>query len=128
MQTIAQALGKLAHSKFRSSFKLTKKEYAYLEKKGRETIARHAADFVRMKLADAYPVNDGRQTPTHGHPVFKAMHATAFCCRGCMEKWYRVPQGRALTEEQQQRIVRFLMAWLEQEVEKTTLSGRYKIN
>ena len=23
--------------------------------------------------------------------VFVAQHATACCCRGCLEKWYRVP-------------------------------------
>ena len=49
----------------------------------------------------------------HGHPVFKAMHATAFCCRGCMEKWYKVPQGTQLSEAQVERIVEFLMYWIE---------------
>jgi len=31
-----------------------------------------------------------------GHPAFKAMRATALCCRGCMEKWWKVPRGRSL--------------------------------
>lgn len=30
------------------------------------------------------------------HPVFVAQHATAPCCRGCLEKWHRIPHGRAL--------------------------------
>lgn len=112
MQTIEQALEKLEHSKFRSGFHLTKAELAYLEEKGTETIRSHACDFVRRKLAPAYPENDGRQTPMHGHPVFKAMHACACCCRGCLEKWYRVPKGRPLTADEQERIVNLLMAWL----------------
>jgi hypothetical protein len=29
---------------------------------------------------------DGRQTPMRNHPVFIAQHATATCCRGCLEK------------------------------------------
>ena len=113
MQTIEQALAKLDRSKFRSSFYLTKKEIAYFDDKGMDTMRRHAQDFVREKLAPAVPVNDGKQTPMHGHPVFKAMHATACCCRGCLNKWYHVPKGRELTESEQERIVNLLMAWLE---------------
>ena len=112
MQTIEEALDKLERSKFRSSFHLTRKERAYLEEKGMDVMRRHAADFVRKKLAPAEPVNDGRQTPMHGHPVFKSMHATACCCRGCLNKWYKVPLHRELTESEQQRIVNLLMAWI----------------
>ncbi len=112
MQTIDQALDKLARSKFRSGFHLTRKEQAYLEEKGMDVMRRHAEDFVRQKLAPAEPANDGRQTPMHGHPVFKAMHATACCCRGCLNKWYKVPHHRELTDSEQQRIVNLLMAWI----------------
>ncbi len=115
MQTIDQALTKLHRSRFRSGFHLTVKDRAYIEEKAMDTIRRHAEDFVRQKLASAEPVNDGRQTPMSGHPVFKAMHATACCCRGCLNKWYRVPKGRELTEDEQRRIVNLLMAWIEEE-------------
>ncbi len=115
MHTIDQALDKLERSKFRSGFHLTSKELAYLEEKGMDTMRKHAEDFVRQKLAPAEPANDGKQTLMHGHPVFKAMHATACCCRGCLNKWYRVPLHRELTENEQQRIVNLLMAWIERE-------------
>ena len=114
MQTIPQALSKLSRSAFRSRFRLTEKDLAYLEEKGPEVIRSHAADFVRKKLAPAEPVNDGKQTPMSGHPVFKAMHATACCCRGCLNKWYRVPMHRELTDWEQERIVDLLMAWIGQ--------------
>ena len=113
MQTIGQALDRLERSEFRSRFRLSEKDRRYLEEKGPEVIRRHAEDFVRQKLAPAEPVNDGKQTPMRGHPVFKAMHATACCCRGCLEKWYRVPKGRPLTESQQKKIVNLLMAWID---------------
>ena len=119
MQTIDQALDKLERSKFRSSFHLTQKEQLYLEEKGMETIRRHAEDFVRQKLAPSDPVNDGKQTPMHGHPVFKAMHATACCCRGCMYKWYKVPLHRELSESAQEKVVNLLMAWLERNIEES---------
>lgn len=115
MQTINQALDKLEKSRFRSGFYLTRKEREYLADKGMAVMQSHARDFVLQKLAPAEPVNDGRQTPTHGHPVFKAMHATACCCRGCLEKWYRVPKGRPLSGAEQDKIVNLLIAWLERQ-------------
>ena len=113
MQTIDEALDKLDRSKFRSSFHLTKKEQEYLAQKGMAVMEQHTRDFVRQKLSAAEPVNDGKQTPMHGHPVFKAMHGCACCCRECLNKWYHVPKGVELTENQQERIVRLLMAWLQ---------------
>ena len=106
-------LEKLEHSKFRSSFHLTKKEQLYLDEKGIAVVRRHAENFVRQKLAPADPVNDGKQTPMHGHPVFKAMHATACCCRVCLNKWYDIPLHRELSEAEQEKIVNLLMAWIE---------------
>ncbi|XNM60750.1 DUF4186 family protein [Escherichia coli] len=43
--------------------------------------------FLAKRLS-ALPVNDGKQTPMRGHPVFIAQHATATCCRGCVAKWH----------------------------------------
>ena len=108
-----EAFAKLARSKFRSRFKLAADDLAYIERVGLETIRRHAEDFVREKLGPAEPVNDGKQTPMKGHPIFKAMHGSAMCCRGCMEKWWKVPQGRPLSAAQQRKAVEFLMAWIE---------------
>ena len=121
MQSIDEALKKLEHSKFRSSFHLTKKEREYLKEKGMDVMESHARDFVRTKLSAADPMNDGKQTPMKGHPVFKAMHATACCCRGCMNKWYKVPLHQELSEVQQEKIVHLLMAWIKRQEEKDKL-------
>lgn len=118
MQTREQALEKLSRSKFRSSFHLKEKDKEYVRQKGMDTIRRHAEDFVAQKLAPAYPKNDGKQTPMHGHPVFIAQHACACCCRGCLNKWYRVPKGVPLTEIQQEKIVNLLMTWIEKEMKE----------
>ena len=115
MQTIDEALAKLQKSKFRSGFHLTKKDIDYINEKGLDVIRTHAADFVAKRLAPAEIPNDGKQTPMRGQPVFVAQHACACCCRGCLNKWYRVPQGRALTRTEQQKTVNLLMAWIEKE-------------
>ena len=107
-----EAFAKLARSKFRSRFKLAADDLAYIERVGLETIRRHAEDFVREKLGPAEPVNDGKQTPMKGHPIFKAMHGSAMCCRGCMEKWWKVKRGVPLTDAQEEKAVDFLMAWV----------------
>lgn len=115
MQTVDEALAKLQKSKFRSGFHLDENNVRYIDEKGLDVIRSHAADFVAKRLAPAEIPNDGKQTPMRGHPVFVAQHACACCCRGCLNKWYRVPQGRELTESEQRRIVNLLMAWIEKE-------------
>lgn len=116
MQIREEALRRLERSRFRSSFHLTKREKEYVLERGIDTIREHAADFVRDRLAPAQPRNDGRQTPMRGHPVFVAMHATACCCRGCLNKWYSVPIGTPLTQDQQDRIVGLVMSWIEKQL------------
>lgn len=111
--SISQTLTRLQHSSFRSRFYLTQKECLYLEEKGLEVVRKHAVGFVGKRLAPAFIPNDGKQTPMHGHPVFKAMHATACCCRGCLEKWHGIPKGTELNESTQQWIVSLLMGWIE---------------
>lgn len=120
MQTIGEALDKLKRSDFRRRFHLSEKDKEYVRIKGMEVIRSHCADFVAKRLAPAVIPNDGSQTPMRGHPVFIAQHACACCCRGCLEKWYRVPKGRELTKNEQERIVRLLMVWIEGEM----LSGK----
>ena len=115
MPTINETLLKLKESKFRAGFHLSEKEREYITDKGMDTVRKHAQDFIRTRLAPAYPPNDGKQTPMRGHPVFVAQHACACCCRGCLEKWYKVPQGKALSEVQQEKIVNLLMVWIAEE-------------
>ena len=116
MLTINETLSRLQKSKFRAKFHLSAKGKKYVLDKGIETIRTHALEFVRIRLASANPINDGKQTPMRGHPVFIAQHACACCCRGCLEKWYKVPKGVELTRSQQERIVNLLIAWIEKEL------------
>ena len=106
-------LDRLAKSKFRSRFKLRAKELEYIKEKGLNKIHSHACDFIRDRVAPAVPVNDGKQTPMYGHPVFIAQHATATCCRGCIEKWHKFPKGRALTKSEQEYLVSIIMEGLQ---------------
>lgn len=109
---------RLSQSKFRSSFSLKANDRNYVSEKGMAKVREHAIDFISKRLAPANLPNDGRQTPMRGHPVFVAQHATATCCRGCLEKWHRIPKGRELMWEEQEYVVDVIMEWISREMKK----------
>ncbi len=111
-----EILYKLSLSKFRSSFHLNKKMKDYTKEKGIDEIKKHAYKIINERLKDAYPKNDGKQTPMRQvHPVFIAQHACACCCRGCLEKWHKIPKGRELTNKEIDNIVELLITWIDKE-------------
>ena len=109
-------LERLSKSTFRSKFHLTFKDYSYIQEKGLKKIEEHARDFIKKRLAPAVLLNDGKQTPMRGHPVFIAQHATATCCRGCLSKWYHIEKGRELTAQEQDYIVSVIMEWIQKQM------------
>ena len=111
-----EILYKLSKSKFRSSFHLRRYMLDYINEKGLDKIKEHAYDFIRKRLAPSVIPNDGKQTSMKGHPVFIAQHATATCCRGCLEKWHHIPKGRMLSEKEIDYIVNLIMLWINKEV------------
>lgn len=112
---ITQILQNLKKSKFRTSFHLRQGDIDYINEKGWKTIREHCVDFISKRLAPAIIANDGKQTPTKGHPVFPAQHACACCCRGCLEKWHHFPKGTKLNDEQINYIADLLMAWIREQ-------------
>lgn len=111
-----EIFNRLSKSDFRKKFKLSQKDRLYLEQKGFDTIRSHAVDFIEKRIAPADIPNDGKQTPMRGHPVFTAQHATATCCRGCINKWHRFPKDVQLTKEQQKYLVDLIMEWIKRQV------------
>jgi predicted Fe-S protein YdhL (DUF1289 family) len=112
MRDLDQLFQALDQSSFRRQFRLEGRELDYLLSKGLETILEHAAGFIEQRLAPANPLNDGRQTPMRNHPIFIAQHATATCCRGCLEKWHDIPKGRELREGEKRYVLGVIERWL----------------
>lgn len=115
--SIDECLKKLSTSPFRSKFHLKAKDVMYVKTKGMETIESHAYDFITKRLASKDIPNDGKQTPMRNHPVFIAQHATATCCRGCLNKWWKIPKNRELTEDEIDFVVELIMAYIKKEME-----------
>jgi len=105
-------LTRLKQSKFRARFHLDTQSRVYLRQHGLPTIMAHAEHFITTRLTPANPKNDGKQTPMRGHPVFIAQHATATCCRTCLEKWHGYKKHTTLTETQQAQILTVIQTWI----------------
>ena len=117
-EIINRKLLELSKSKFRSSFHLKKNMINYINNKGFNNIKNHAYEFINERLVPANPINDGKQTPMRGHPVFIAQHACSCCCRGCLEKWHHIAKGRELTNNEINYIVMLLITWINKEYTK----------
>lgn len=112
MRDVDELFKAFSGSKFRAKFKLRGRELEILRDKGLDAIMQHAADLIGKRLAPAVIPNDGKQTPWRNHPVFVAQHATATCCRGCLEKWHHISRGHALSAEEIAHVLAVIRRWL----------------
>ncbi|WP_251095819.1 DUF4186 domain-containing protein [Streptomyces sp. Caat 7-52] len=119
-----QRLDAIARQPFRARFHLRGRDRATAELKGPATVRWHAYDLIAKRLAPAEPYKDGKQTPYRGHPVFVAQHATATCCRGCLERWHGIPKGRQLTRAEHVYVVDVICRWIAREMTAGTFSGQ----
>lgn len=108
-------LSRITRIPFRAKFHLRAPELAYVASRGPEIIAGQARELIGARLAPAYPSKDGRQTPWGGHPVFRAQHATATCCRKCLQINHGIPRGHELSERERTYILDVIRRWIEVE-------------
>lgn len=105
-------LARVGKHHFRAKFHLCGRDRAVVDLRGLTTVRQHARDIIDKRLAPAEPRNDGRQTPYRGHPVFVAQHATATCCRTCLERWHAIPAGHALDDAEVEYVVEAICRWI----------------
>jgi hypothetical protein len=55
---------------------------------------------LEKKIGPTKIFRDGTQTRKEGSAIFYAQHATATCCRKCLDYWYGINQNRELTKEE----------------------------
>jgi predicted Fe-S protein YdhL (DUF1289 family) len=112
MIELDEVFARLARSAFRRKFRLQGRERAYLQTWGVPHVMKQAEDLIRKRLAAAEIANDGRQTPWRNHPVFVAQHATATCCRGCLEKTHEIAKGHQLADDEMAHVLGAIERWL----------------
>ncbi len=77
----------------------------------------HAKKILKSKIGNAYNVWDGRQTPMNGNEIVNyAQHATATCCRKCLEYWHNIKKDENLTAEQLEFCTDLTMLYIEERV------------
>ena len=74
------------------------KEEAITE--GLPNLKRRVKQALKTKVGKFNAYMDGRQTPMgNGDIINYAQHATATCCRKCIEIWHNIPPEQQLSEE-----------------------------
>ena len=112
MDALDERLRRIGLHPFRAKFRLHGRDRAVVDLRGMAAVRAHARELIASRLAPAEPRNDGKQTPYRGHPVFVAQHATATCCRTCLERWHGIPRGRPLDEAEQAYVVEAICRWI----------------
>jgi hypothetical protein len=114
---IDERIDAIGRHPFRARFRLRGRERAIVQLRGMRAVRAHAEELFASRVAPAAPHKDGKQTPYRGHPVFVAQHATATCCRTCLERWHEIPKGRPLDADEQAYAVEVICRWIERELE-----------
>ena len=86
----------------------------HAQRKGRIKLNEAARHRLQKYLAPANPSRDGRQTPFEGNSIFYAQHATATCCRTCLEYWHKIPKGRELTDQEFEYCLQLVKLFLDE--------------
>lgn len=116
---VAYTFAMLKHELIRHHFwhiDLDEKALKHALRKGRVGMRSAAEKRLRQSVGGAEPYRDGRQTPEEGNALFYAQHATATCCRRCIEEWHGIPRGVALTDEQIGYFTELLMLFVNERI------------
>ena len=108
---IDRQLDALARQPFRAKFRLVGRERGLVQLRG----GRRSGAKLPSCSARAWRRRAG-QTPYRGHPVFVAQHATATCCRSCLERWHGIPRGRELTAEERGYALGVIDHWIDRQL------------
>ncbi|MFB2836543.1 DUF4186 family protein [Floridanema evergladense] len=118
----------LKHELIRHHFwhvEIDQKAINHARRKGKSGMRVAAQNRIRKSVGSAQHPCEGRQTPKEnsGNGIFYAQHATACCCRKCMEYWHNIPLGRELTEQEIGYFTNLVMLYIEERLPILTEHG-----
>lgn len=94
-------------------------EYAvnYARRKGHIALREAVRKQIEHAVGSPNHPAQGRQTPRETNPrataVHYAQHATASCCRKCLEEWHGIPVDVDLTSEQLEYLTELAMCYID---------------
>lgn len=92
-------------------------------KVGMSAVLENVPKRVMQSIGKSEPFRDGTQTPFQGRAVYYAQHATATCCRKCVEEWHGIPRGRALADGEIQYLSRLIVRYLQERLRGIPQAG-----
>ena len=103
---------------------IDEKAVNHARRKGRNGMETAVEARLANALTPAEPARDGRQTPMDGgNAIYYAQHATATCCRTCLDYWHGIPAKRQLTEGEVAYCKDLIMAYIDYKLPYLTLDG-----
>lgn len=118
----------LKHEFIRHHFwhvKVDQRALNYARRKGKTTLREACENRIRKYVAEPGNAWDGRQTPFHSNPIYYAQHATACCCRKCIQEWHAISPDRPLTENEIGYFVELMMLYVQERIPDLADEGTY---
>jgi hypothetical protein len=101
----------IRHTFFDAPFDEKSKKQAH--ELGMEKLKVRVRPLLEKKIGPQKIFRDGTQTKKEGSAIFYAQHATATCCRKCLEYWYGIGRNRELTKEELEFCEGLVFAYLD---------------
>lgn len=93
-------------------------------RKGRLQLNEAARQRIEKSIATAGNPRDGRQTPFEGNSLFYGQHATATCCRTCVEYWHGIPKSHDLSDDEIDYLHALLVRFLDERLPELPDAGQ----
>lgn len=101
----------------------------YARRKGRLMLPEAVRKRIASSVGKAEIFRDGTQTPTadsdNANAIHYAQHATASCCRRCIEEWHAIPVGRALTDLEIEYLSELVLRYIDSKIPDLAEEGVY---
>jgi hypothetical protein len=94
--------------------RLDQEDYRLIQDQGIQKIKKQVESMIEKKLREK-PGNDGKQTPSRGNPVYKAMHACKCSSRRELKRAHRIPSDRELKDKEIKAVKNLLTRWIVRE-------------
>jgi hypothetical protein len=116
-QTVAALKNEGVRHEYWCVVELSREAIIHARKKGRVMMREAVEKRLMQSVGKAQNWREGHQTPWIGkNSTFYAQHATATCCRPCIELWHGIEQGRDLTKEEVEYLSSLVCRYIEEKI------------
>lgn len=106
--------------------RLTQRAINHAKRKGKHGIRDRVRHHLEGVIGPAQPFHDGFQTTMDDQSptaVPFGQHATATCCRKCVEYWHGIPMGRVLSKDELDYFTELVCLYIEDRIPSLTDDG-----